>query len=267
MALSAAQIVSLACQDAAAPGYTTQAGQLLNFILQDLCQTYDFDKAKGTFNFNFQPGLITTDIYPNVQPGGGPYPLPADFLRMVDDKDCMWFLQGVPYPMVPCDLSEYDNEVQQAGLQSYPYVFATDVSQQPANLLVWPPASGAFPCMIRYFRQMPDINQPETSATVPWFPNTAYLRRRLGGELMGITDDTRMDDWLGDKPSGAQGILNRYLKMKDDKNDRSQNVKLDRRRFRNPASLLKNTKVVGWILTFALFGSAMLHAVMPYGAS
>lgn len=243
---SAAQIVNLACQDAASPGYTSQAGQLLNFILEELCQNYDLDLAKGTFVFNFQPGLITTAIYPNVQPGGGPYPLPADFLRMVDSKDCMWFLQGVPYPMVPCDLSEYDNEVQQAGLQSYPYVFATDMSQTPPNLLVWPPASGAYQCMVRYYRQMPDINTPETSASVPWFPNAQYLRTRLAGELMKLTDDSRSTTFLGDGPSGAQGILLRYLRMKDDKNDRSQNVQLDRRRFRNPASLLKNTKTVGW---------------------
>ena len=52
MALTAAQIVSLACQAAAAPGYTTQAGELLNVILADICQTYDLDVARGTANFN-----------------------------------------------------------------------------------------------------------------------------------------------------------------------------------------------------------------------
>lgn len=246
MPLSASQIINLACQDAKVPGFTDQAAGLLNMILSDLCQTYDFDAAKGTFSFNFQPGLVTSSKYPNVQPGGGPYPLPADFLRMVDEKDAVWFLQGVPYPMIPCDLSEYDNFVQQAGLQSYPYIFATDMSSSPPNLLVWPPASGAYPCTIRYRRQMPDIVQAATSGTVPWFPNQSYLRVRLAGELMRISDDERYKDFLGAGDWGAQGILTRYLKEKDDSTDRAQTVKLDRRRFGNNFNGLPNTKTIGW---------------------
>jgi hypothetical protein len=251
------------------PGYTAQAGQLLNSILSDLCQTYDLDVAKGTFNFNFNPGLQPTGNYPNLQPGAGPYPLPADFLRMVDDKDAMWFLLGVPYPMIPCDLSEYDNLVQQAGLQSYPYIFATDMSASPPNLLVYPPPSGSYPCMIRYRRQMPDIATPETSATVPWFPNQQYLLTRLSGELMRISDDERAQVWLGDSEVGAVGILDRYLKMKDDATNRAKTVKLDRRTFGRKFSALKNTKNIGWTVT-ALFatrlaylaGLGLLHGVV-----
>lgn len=246
MALTAAQIVSLANQIAKTPGFASQAGQQLNAILQDLAQDYDFDVAKGTYTFNFQPGLLTTNVYPNIQPGGGPYPLPADFLRMVDDKDAMWFLLGVPYPMISCDLSEYDNFVQQAGLSSYPYLFATDMSQLPPNLVVWPPASGAYPCMIRYRRQMPDIATPETSVSVPWFPNQNYLITRLAGEMMRLAGDSRMADFLGEGEHGAAGILMRYLKLADDRNARATTVKLDRRRFGTPFSTLPSTKVVGW---------------------
>lgn len=246
MALTAAQIVRLANQDAKTPGYTTQAGELLNVVLQELCQNYDLDLAKGTYVFNFNTSLMTTAIYPNIQPGGGPYPLPADFLRMVDDKDNIWFLNGVPYPMIPCDLSEYDNFVQQSNLQAYPYIFATDMSQQPPNLVVWPPASGDYQCMIRYRRQMPDIVTPESSSTVPWFPNSQYLRTRLAGEMMKIADDDRYQAFLGDGPSGAQGILDRYLKMKDDSTDRAKFVTLDRRQFSTQWSRLPNTKSVGW---------------------
>lgn len=243
---TAAQIVSLACADAAAPGYISQAGLLLNIILQELCQTYDLDQAKKTFTFNFQPGLVTDNVYPNITPGGGPYPLPADYLRAVDEKSFIWFLQGVPYCMIPCDLSEYDNLVQQAGQQAYPYLMATDMSQSPPNAVVWPPASGAYPVQIRYFSQMPDIVTPESSAVVPWFPNTQYLRTRLGGELMKLTDDLRWKDFLGDAPYGAQGILHRYLLLKDDSSDRAQTVKLDRRSFGNGFSKLPNSKKVGW---------------------
>lgn len=256
---TAAQIVSLSCADAAVPGYTSQAGLLLNIILQELCQTYDLDQAKKPFTFNFQPGLVTNPAeYPNITPGGGPYPLPADYLRAVDEKSFIWFLQGVPYPMIPCDLSEYDNLVQQAGLQSYPYIAATDMSQSPPNLVVWPPASGAYPVQIRYFSQMPDIATPETSSVVPWFPNSQYLRTRLSGELMKIAADDRWKDFLGDGPSGAQGILHRYLMLKDDSSDRAQMVKLDRRLFHSPFSKLPNTKSIGWVVTLAFLSSQVV---------
>ena len=243
MALTSAQIVALAVQDAAVPGYTAQAGQLLNLVLQDLCENWNFDAAKGSTVFNFAPSQLTnTALYPNVQPGGGPYPLPADFIRMVDDKDTTWYLNGVAYPMIPCDLSEYDNMVMTAGFQSYPYIFATDVSQSPANLLVWPPASGAYQCLIRYYRLMPDIVTPETSTTIPWFRNTNYLRTRLAAELMGIADDSRREEWL----NRAEKMLLSYLSLKDDNSDRAICVKLDRRSFKNNFNALKNTKAVGW---------------------
>lgn len=243
MALTAAQIVSLSCQDAAVPGYTSQAGQLLNLVLQDLCENWDFDAAKGTTVFNFSPQAPTVpNLYPNVEPGGGPYVLPADFLRMVDDRDCTWYLNGVAYPMIPCDLSEYDNLIQQTNLQSYPYIFATDVSQSPANLLVWPPASGSYQCLIRYRRLMPDIVAPETSSAIPWFRNTNYLRTRLSAEMMGIADDSRREEWL----NRATMMLQAHLKNKDDDGDRAICVRLDRRRFGNSFSSLKNTKTIGW---------------------
>lgn len=243
MALTAAQIIALACQDSATPGYTSQVGQLLNLVLQDLCENWDFDAAKGTTVFNFNTSVLTNPaLYPNVQPGGGPYALPADFLRMVDEKDATWYLNGVPYPMIPCDLSQYDNFVQQAGNQSYPYIFATDVSQAPPNLLVWPPASGAYQCLIRYYRLMPDIGTPEASTTIPWFRNSNYLRTRLAAEAMGIADDTRREEWL----NRAEKMLLSYLKNKDDNGDRAKEVKLDRRRFKNNFSALRNTKTIGW---------------------
>lgn len=243
MARTAAQIVNLACQKARGPGYLTQAGQLLNVILSDLCQDYDLDVAKGTFNFTFNTSLTTTAVYPNLTLGGGPYPLPADFLRMVDEKDAMWFLQGVPYPMIPCDLSEFDGLVQQAGNQSYPYIFATDVSQSPPNLVVYPPPSANYPAMLRYRRQMPDIVAPESDAvTIPWFPNQSYLIQRLTAEVMDLTDDSRAQGMRTE----ADGMLGRYLKMKDDSTNRAQTVKLDRRRFGRRFDSLSNTKSIGW---------------------
>ena len=113
-------------------------------------------------------------------------------------------------------------------------------------MVFYPPPSGAFPPMVRYQRQMPDIATPETSSTIPWFPNTQYLRTRLTGELFAITDDERASAYLGDGPMGAQGILNRFLKLANDNENRSQMVKLDRRTFRPNNNNLPVTKLVGW---------------------
>ena len=252
MALNASQIVTLSTQAAGAPNFLSQAGQLLNVILQELCQTYDFDVARKTYYFNFNPGL--TAVMGNSIYGSGPYPLPADFLRCAGNKSVFWTLLGVPYPLVPIDLSEFDMAVQQAGIQSYPYWFCTDLSlgdetQQglsTPSAYVYAPPSGAYPVTVRYYAQMPDITMPETSTAIPWFPNTQYLRTRLTGELMALTDDERAMAYLGDGDSGAQGILTRYLMLKDDKSNRSISVQLDRRRFGPDYSRLRNTKLVGW---------------------
>lgn len=244
MALTAAQIVTQSCAMASTPGYTALAGQLLNAILRELCQTYDFDVARGSTTFNFNLS-ISSGSYPNFRPGTGPYPLPSDYLR-ADPGDVFWTLLGVPYPMINLSLDEMDMTVQSAGLQAYPYWYATDMSQSPPVMFVYPPPSGAFPVYVRYRRQMPDISTPESSSAVPWFPHQTYLLTRLAGELMKISDDSRWENFLGEGPSGAQGMLDRYLKLKDDKEARAESVKLDRRRFGTPFNTLRNTKVVGW---------------------
>ncbi len=246
MALTYQQICVLATQDAKCPGFMSQAGQLLQMILEDLNQTYDLDVAKKTFYFNFNPGLTASQgnsIY-----GSGPYPLPADYLRAIEGE-VFWTLQGVVYDMIPVDLAEFDHLVQQPGIQSYPYVFATDLSlsDNPTPVMyVYAPPSGAYPVTVRYYSQMADVENPQTSTAVPWFPNSAYLRRRLAGELMGLTGDDRADAWLGEGPMGAQGILSRYLKLKDDSSNRAKTIKLDRRQFGRAYNTLPNTKLIGW---------------------
>jgi hypothetical protein len=249
LALTSQQLVTLACLDARGPGYTSQAGQFLNMILGDLCRIYDFELAAKTEYGFFNPGLIApvgNSVY-----GSGPYPLPADFLRMKDDKAAFWTLLGVPYMMIPCDLSEFDMLVQQADIQSYPYIIATDMSiadetaQGEATFpgfYVYSPPSGAYPFTIRYYAQMPDIATPETSAVIPWFPHQGYLRKKLAASIMGQTGDDREDLWH----KQADEMLSGYLKLKDNRSNRATMVKLDRRTFSNNLTRLKNTKQVGW---------------------
>lgn len=127
MALTAAQICEIARERAKCPGFTRRSGQLLNSILSGLCQEYDLDAAGGTFNFNFTTAQAPIGNL-NVQLASGPMPLPADYLRC--DKDgAKWFNLNFPYQLVPCDITEFDALVQQAGVMSFPTIFATDMSQ------------------------------------------------------------------------------------------------------------------------------------------
>lgn len=237
--LTAQQIVTLATQIAKCSGYTSQAGQFLNLILEDLAQTYDFDVIKGSYSFNFNSGGYT---------GSGPYPLPSDWYRGIDN-DIYYTIDGVKYAMINVELDEYDRLVQTAGFQSYPYYYATDMSASPPNMYVWPPASGAYAVSARYFKQPTSITTPETSSDVPWFPNTNYLVTRLAGELMKLTNDKRLLTFLGDDNTegSAANILKKYLEKKDDRGGKVYTVKKDRRTFRTGTiDRVPNTKTMGW---------------------
>jgi hypothetical protein len=245
MPLQAQQIVSLALQIAKAPGYTAQAGQLLNSILSELCQTYDLVVIRQNFTFTFNTAASGL----GYAPGCGPNPMPADYLRAPKGGH-FYNISGTIYKMINVEQAEFDAFVQSPGQNSYPERFYVDMSVSPPNLYVWYPAAGAYAATVRYFRQMPDIATPEASTTVPWFPNQNYLIRRLAGEVMSITDDDRAPGYLSDDdkqyPQGAGVILRKYLTMQDDPDGRVKTVQLDPRRFGTSSSGLKNTKQVGW---------------------
>jgi hypothetical protein len=220
-------------------------------ILSDLCQTYDFSVAKKTYNFNFNASQVNSlnQAYQN---------LPEDYLRSIN-KETFYTISGVPYPMIQLDQAEGDNLVAQAGLANFPVFYWTDMSLTGDTnggttgvpvALFWMIPSGGYPVTLRYQRMMPEITAPETSTTVPWFPNQTYLRRRLAGELMGLSDDERMADWLSDDedrhPNGAGVMLRKYLQLQGDKSTRTNQVKLDRRAFSQKWDTLRNTKTIGW---------------------
>jgi hypothetical protein len=252
MPLTAAQIISLSVQEARCPGFGSQALQKLNAILQDLAQDYDFTVTRQTFSFTFNPGQINSlgQAYQN---------LPANYLRGIK-WECFYVISGVPYPMIPCDLEEFDMLVQQAGLANFPVFFATDMSLTGVTnsvtgsggaavpvMLFWQVPSGAYPATVRYYSMPADITN---TALVPWFPNQTYLIRRLSGELMALTDDERQAKFLGDSedstPEGAGVMLRKYLRMQGDKSNRVAQVSLDRRRFGTSFDRLRNTKTIGW---------------------
>jgi hypothetical protein len=243
MALQAQQIVSLACQIAKGPGYVSQAGQFLNTILQALAQNYDFEVIRKTYNFTFN----TTSTGNGYVPGCGPNPMPSDFLR-AHKKGAFYMISGVPYTMIGYEQNEFDQFVQQAGNQAYPYAFYIDVSTAPMGLYCWVPAAGAYPATVRYNPQMPDIQSPESSTVIPWFPNTDFLINAVAARVMALTDDTRVQPGGSHSPIALADELDKYLKMKDDPESSGvKRVSLDRRLFGGSMwSRLSNTKVIGW---------------------
>jgi hypothetical protein len=137
-ALTAGQIIAIATEAAHCPNKQAQAQLLLNAILSDLAQERDFALARRQFVFTFAPGVISSGLLPATPPssfGSGPYQLPLDYLRMSgssgssgSQKSFIWWLNGVPYPVIPVDLAEFDLQVQQPGLNSYVWLEATDMS-------------------------------------------------------------------------------------------------------------------------------------------
>jgi hypothetical protein len=130
--LTAGQIITRANQIAKASGMASQGLDGLNIVLGGICQNEDFALARGLFQFNFNPSLITLF-------GSGPYPLPLDYLRTSGSSGAegvtksAWFLypaptfpSGQPMPLVPIDLGEFD-QYPQLNAQGLPSVIATDM--------------------------------------------------------------------------------------------------------------------------------------------
>ena len=241
MPLPASQIITLACQIAKCPSFTTQAGNFLNTVLADLCQDYDLVAARGVTNFSFNAAVGT---------GSGPYALGVtDWLR-ANRNDVFYTIQGVKYVMIGVEMAEFDALVQQAGLNSYPENYAIDNSAQAiaANgssvMYVWPPAAGAFPVTARYQRQMPDLTTAQLAdgVTIPWFPNQNYLISRVAALLMQITNDSRLPEYL----KATDDMARKFLTMQDEADEVVQTVTLDRRRFGGRMDKVKNTKMIGW---------------------
>ena len=239
--MTSAQLIAQACQDAQQPGFTAQAALKLNMILSELCQDYDFDAARKTLNFTLP---TATDAFNRASMN-----FPADYLRACVN-DCFYYISGVPYKLISVDLEQFDGLVSQAGVANFPIYFATDMSQSPPLAYFWMAPSGAYNSVLRYQAQMADIVTPATSAVVPWFPNQNYLLTRLTGELCKTADDERQESLLSSDedryPGGAGVILRKYLLMKGDPENRTKNVKLDRRVFGSSFNNLRNTKQVGW---------------------
>ena len=127
MSLTAAQICTIARNRAGAPGYTIQSGQYLNSLLEEIALTGDYAVAKQSYNFTFTPSGIPA-FNTQIQPMSGPFQLPPDYLRVKKGDIVYYPLTNYPFQLIPIDIEEFDHQVQQAGLQSYPNFWMTDIT-------------------------------------------------------------------------------------------------------------------------------------------
>lgn len=217
MPLTAAQIVTNACQIAKCPGFTAQGGQALNFVLNDLVR-----------HRNLKINIVSAAIA--VSAGSvGPYNLEADYLRTY----LLYYLvNGEPVFLDPASRVEFDADNSTAVGNGYPREWATDLSPVASGgvglLYIFPPSNGSLSLTHRYFVNRPDITMPETSSTVPWFEDQDYLLTATALRLMRITDDSRYDKFETD----CENMLRLHLLQEGDEQQVVKEVKLDPRRFR-----------------------------------
>jgi hypothetical protein len=216
MALTYAQIVDLATQEAKVPGYTNQAGLHLNMILQDLALNYNLD-VRHNDSYTFQ--TINT-------PQEGPYALPDDYLRHVANE-ARYVVNGTPFNMFQVPLHKYKEQFIGEGIGTYPEFFAIDIGDTGANLFLWPPPNGSYTIEFPYYQKHEFVSDPATNDTVPWFPMSSYLVKELGARLASGNDDSRAEKLSFE----AKEMLKDYVTMKDDKEGYAQTINLDRNNF------------------------------------
>ena len=232
MAYTAQQLVALACQVCNVPGRTSQVGQMMNIILANHAQTIDEDEIRKTTVLNIGPQATIPYFYA----------LPSDYLRFYD---VFYLVDGEPFYLDQMELKDLDKQYASSGIDNYPERFATDVSQNPQatagsspSITFYPPPGIPLAVTVRYRPQTADIVTPETSSTVPWFPNQLVLLEELCEKAMWLSDDARSETFR----KNVKEDLNRYLSISDDKSGFAQRVQLDPNTFRNRSNFPPSKK-------------------------
>lgn len=223
--LTAQQIVTYALQIAKAPGYTTQAGDLLNGRLSSLARRFDFDVLLKSMTFSLPAGLQQ-------------YGLPTDYVRA---HELWYYIGGLPQPMRQLSLSDYDRINVGTVAMAYPTMYASDPSTSPVTLFLYPMPNAQILYYLRYWSQPADIANPSTSSTVPWFPDSDYLLTALAADVMRLTDDTRQLQYAQE----AENKLQSFMKMQGDRENHAQVVSLGNS-FRGGAGRLPPSKITGF---------------------
>lgn len=205
---------------------------MLNLILADYALTLDLDSLRLD---------ATLPIGPQAQIPYF-YTLPANYIRMYD---IYYNVLGTVYNPVQMELKDLDAAYTDAGINNYPTGWATDMSKAPPNgpaplIAFYPPPAVPLTIQFRYRPSSLDIATPETSATIPYFPNQLVLLKELCiqvGDIAGGED--RSTRWTAE----VERRMRNYLIMDDDKEGFAQTVKLDPRSFRSNLNLPPSKKL------------------------
>jgi hypothetical protein len=214
--LTSTQIVNYACEVAKAPGFTSRGGQALNLVLNDLVLHRDLKMLRKQATINITIG------------SNGPFLLPADYLRTYD---LYYTVNNFPYFLFPLSQEQYDALFKDPSIANYPYAYATDLTAQQTqgqgSLFIFPQSTTALALTHRYMVNMPDIATPETSSTVPWFPDQDYLIHATATRLMKSTDDQRYEQFVKD----GETLLRTHIIMEGDEQKVVKEIRLDPQRF------------------------------------
>jgi hypothetical protein len=215
--LTSAQIVTRVCNIAKVPGFTSQGGQYLNLALQDLVLHRDLKMLR-------KQQSITLTVGSN-----GPFALETDYLRTYD---LFYTVNNFPYFLFPISQEQYDQLFKDPSIANYPYCFSTDLTatQVPGTagqLFIFPQSTTPLTLTHRYMVQMPDIVNPDTASSVPWFPDQDYLIHATATRLMKETDDAR---WEAFEKAG-ESMLRTHIIMEGDEQKIVKEIRLDPQRF------------------------------------
>lgn len=217
MARTASALIATVCNICRCPGFTVEAGQFLNDILDDLCQHKDLKVNRVTSSFTLQAG------------SNGPTNLEADYLRTYD---MFYYVGGDPFFLNPSNTRQFDADADQNVGTGYPFEYNTDLSAVASGgvglLYVFDAPSSATTITHRYMTRRASIVSPEASQTIPWMTDQTYLIAELSARLMMLTDDERQP---GMKQQ-AEDQLRQHLIMEGDEQAVVRRVELDWRTFR-----------------------------------
>lgn len=217
MTITSSQIVADACSIAKAPGYTAQGGRAMNLVLNDLCQHRFLKMLRKQ---------TTISITAN---SNGPFALPTDYYRTYD---FFYTVNNFPYKLTPMSQEQYDLLFKDPSIANYPQWFTTDLTaqqtQSAGSVFVYPQTTTTIAATLRYMVNMPDIATPETSTTVPWFPDQEYLTKAIAAYLMLFTDDERKERLTKE----CEDMLRLHLILDGDEEQVVKNIRLDPLRFR-----------------------------------
>lgn len=220
--ITSAQIVARACAIAKCPGFTQQGGTYLNLTLQDLVLHRDLKMNRVQVSIPVQIG------------SNGPFSLQADYLRTYD---LFYTVNNFPYFLFPMSQEQYDALFKDPSIANYPYAYTTDLTNQATQgqgqLYIFPQSTSALSLTHRYMIRRADISSPESSASVPWFPDQDYLIHATAMRLMKETDDARYERFVKD----GEDMLRIHLIEDGDEQQVVKAIKLDPQRFHTNRSL------------------------------